>query len=131
MEMKEKNETFKMTYSAQQQEEIDQIRKKYVPQEPDKMEQLKALDASVGKKASMVSIAVGTAGALIMGIGMSLVMSDFGNVFGSLAFPLGVGIGVVGMAVLGCAYPLYSHTLKKEREKIAPEIIRLTDELRK
>lgn len=33
------------------------------------------------------------------------------------------------MILVCCAYPVYTHTLLKEREKIAPEIIRLTDEL--
>lgn len=125
------NKTFKMTYSAQQQEEINQIRKKYVPQEQDKMEQLRALDSSVNKKATGVSIAVGVIGTIIMGIGMSLSMSEFGKPLGSIAFPSGIVIGLIGITILVCAYPLYNHTLKKEREKIAPEILRLTDELLK
>ncbi len=125
----ENKDTFKMTYSARQQEEIDQIRQKYAPKEPDKMEQLRALDASVEKKATVASIAVGVIGTLILGIGMSMAMTDFGAILGSAAFIVGIIIGVVGIAVLGCAYPLYNRTLKKEREKIAPEILKLTDEL--
>lgn len=125
----ENNETFKMTYSAQQQEEIQAIRKKYAAPEPDKMEQLRALDAGVGKKATGISIAVGVIGTLILGTGMSLTMSDFGKLLGSLSGPLGIVLGVVGLVVLACAYPLYSRVLKKEREKVAPEILRLTDEL--
>lgn len=127
----ENKETFKMTYSAKQQEEIAAIRQKYAPKEPDKMEQLRVLDASVGKKATAVSINVGIIGTLVMGLGMSLTMSEFGEIIGSLAMPVGIVLGVVGMAVLACAYPLYNRTLKKEREKIAPEILRLTDELMK
>lgn len=127
----ENKETFKMTYSAQQQEEVNLIRQKYIPKEPDKMERLRALDASVEKKASTVSIAVGVIGTLILGIGMSLAMSDFGAILGSAAFAVGIIIGLVGIAVLGCAYPLYNRTLKKERKKIAPEILKLTDELMK
>lgn len=127
----ENKDTFKMTYSAQQQEEVNQIRQKYAPKEPDKMEQLRALDASVEKKATAVSIAVGVVGTLILGIGMSLAMSDFGAILGSAAFIVGIVIGLMGIAVLGCAYPLYNRTLKKEREKIAPEILKLTDELMK
>lgn len=127
----ENKDTFKMTYSAQQQEEVNQIRQKYAPKEPDKMEQLRALDASVEKKATAVSIAVGVVGTLILGIGMSLAMSDFGAILGSAAFIVGIVIGLLGIAVLGCAYPLYNRTLKKEREKVAPEIMKLTDELMK
>lgn len=127
----EKKDTFRMTYSAKQQEEVSKIRQKYAPKEPDKMEQLRALDARVEKKASSVAVVVGVIGTLILGIGMSLAMSDFGLFLGSAAFAVGIMIGVVGIAVLGCAYPLYNRTLKKEREKIAPEILKLTDELMK
>ncbi len=126
--MKE-NETFKMTYSAQQQEEIQLIRQKYAPKEESKMEQLRALDARVNQRATMVSILVGVVGAIIMGSGMSLVMTDIGASLGSAALPLGIAVGAVGMVLLTLAYPLYNRTLKREREKVAPEILRLTDEL--
>ncbi len=131
MKMNNNNEKFEMTYSAEQQEEIDKIRKKYMPREQDKMEILRALDASVSKKATAVSIIVGIIGTLLMGVGMSLTMSDFGKIIGSIAMPVGITVGIVGIAVLACAYPIYNHTIKKERKKIAPEIIRLTDELMK
>lgn len=127
----ENKDTFKMTYSAGQQEEISQIREKYIPQKPDKMEQLRALDAGVTRKATVVSMGIGIIGALIMGFGMSLVMTDLGSLLGAAAFPAGIVTGVIGMILIACAYPLYNRTLKKEREKIAPEIIRLTDELMK
>ena len=72
------NETFNYTYSAKEQEEINAIRKKYaeLDKQEDKMEQLRRLDASVTKKATAVAIAMGVIGALIMGFGMSLVMTD-------------------------------------------------------
>lgn len=127
----ENHETFKMTYSAEQQAEIDNIRRKYVPQEPDKMERLRALDAAVSKKAAGVSIFAGLAGAIVMGIGMSLVMSEFGALLGVVKYPVGIVIGAAGMVLLSCAYPLYVRTLKKEREKAAPEILRLSEELLK
>lgn len=125
----ENNDTFKMTYSAQQQEEIQAIRKKYAPQEEDKMQQLRALDAGATNKAVMASLIIGVLGALIMGIGMSLVMTDFGALLGELALPVGIAVGVVGIVLLALAYPLYNRTLRKEREKIAPEILRLSEEL--
>ncbi len=124
-------DTFKMTYSAQQQEEIDQIRKKYVPQELNKMEQLRALDAGATSRATMYAIIVGVLGALLLGAGMSMMMTEFGALLGSSRFLIGIGIGVVGIVLVACAYPLYQQILKKEREKIAPEILRLTDELMK
>ena len=127
----EHNDSFKMTYSAQQQEEIQSIRQKYVPKEESKMEQLRALDARVTQKATMVSILVGVIGAMILGCGMSLIMTDFGKALGDAAFPVGIVAGVLGIALVALAYPVYQRTLKKEREKIAPQIIQLTDELMK
>ena len=127
----ENNDSFKMTYSAQQQEEIQSIRQKYVPKEESKMDRLRALDARVNQKATMVSILVGVLGAMILGCGMSLIMSDFGAALGAAAFPVGIVAGVLGLALVALAYPAYQRTLKKEREKVAPQIIRLTDELMK
>lgn len=131
MENKENNETFKITYSAGQQEEIESIRQKYVPKEENKMDQLRALDASASKKATTISIIIGVIGTLIMGIGMSLAMSDLGKLIGDKGFFIGVVIGVIGIIILALAYPIYTHILKKERKRIAPEILRLTDELMK
>lgn len=127
----EEKDSFRMKYSAERREEIEKIRKKYVAPEEDKMTQLRALDAGVGKKATMRAIIVGVIGALILGVGMSVVMTDLGEPLGPAALPLGIAVGVVGIVILAAAYPVYSYTLKKERERIAPQIIRLTDELMK
>ena len=118
-------EKFSYIYSAKEQAEINRIRKKYVPSE-DKMELLRRLDASVTGKANMAAIMVGVIGALVMGIGMCCAM-----VWQGLWFIPGIIIGVIGMVILAVAYPVYQRVVKKEREKIAPEIIRLTDELMK
>lgn len=127
----ENKETFKMTYSARQQEEVEAIRQKYLPPETSKLDQLRALDAGVNRKAAGRAITVGVVGTLVMGAGMSLLMSTLGAAVGSAATPLGLGLGAAGIAMLVSAYPLHQRTLKKEREKIAPEILRLTDELTK
>ena len=126
------NNTFSYTYSAKQQEEIQNIRKKYVSKEEDKMEKLRRLDAAVYKKATVVSLILGVIGALIMGTGMSLVMTDFGDVIGlsdTMGMILGTIIGIVVMIPICLAYPFYNSIVKKEREKIAPEILRLTEEI--
>lgn len=127
----ENQEHFTVTYSADRKEEVEAIRKKYLPQEKDKLEQLRELDASATNKANAVSIVVGVIGTLIMGTGMSLAMTDLGSLLGRTAFYLGIGVGMVGIAVLACAYPIYRRTLKKERERIRPEILRLSDEMMK
>ena len=123
MEDNNKNETFTYTYSAKQQDEIKRIRQKYIPREEDKMEQLRRLDESATKPGMIASIAVGIASTLILGTGMSCVMvwADY--------FVLGIIIGVIGMAGVALAFPLFNAITKKQREKIAPEIKKLSDEL--
>mgnify|MGYP003529253976 CR=1 FL=1 len=97
----------------------------------DHMEQLRRLHGIPTQKAQAASLAVGVIGALIMGTGMSLVMTEIGAALGSLAMVLGILVGIVGMVLVALAYPLYNRVLKKQREKIAPEILRLSDELLK
>lgn len=130
--MERNQETFSYTYSAQQQEEIKNIRKKYLPPEEDKMERLRKLHHSATQKAQAWALVLGVIGALIMGSGMSLVMTDIGEVIGltSTLIP-GIVIGIIGMIPVAFAYPTYNHILKKERQRIAPEILRLSDELMK
>ena len=122
----ENKETFSYTYSAAEQEELKKIREKYIPREADKMEQLRRLDKSVTQKGTTVSLVVGIIGALVMGFGMSCCM-----VWTDTMLIVGIITGVIGIGLVSCAYPIYNSITKKEREKIAPEIIRLTDELMK
>lgn len=132
--MDNKEETFQYTYSAKEQAEVARIRKKYLPSEEDKMEQLRKLDRGVSQKAQAWAIALGIIGALILGSGMSLFMSDLGEWLGSyqnLSMIIGIIIGVIGLVLVALAYPVYNRILKKERQRIAPEILRLTDELMK
>lgn len=127
-------ESFNYTYSAKQQAEIDSIRQKYLPREEDKMERLRKLDAGVTQKANAIAIIIGVVGALILGFGMSLFMTDIGDALGlrkDLEMPIGIAIGAVGIVLVSAAYPIYQRVIKKERERIAPEVIRLTDELSK
>lgn len=122
----EGKETFEYTYSAQEQEEVRKIREKYLPPEEraTKMEQLRKLDAGVTRKGAVVSITVGTIFTLIMGIGICccMVWTD------QLMIP-GIIIGLIGMIGAALAYPLYKRIVRKERERIAPQILKLTEEL--
>lgn len=121
-----------MTYSAGEREEIEKIRKKYTPAEPDKMKRLRDLDASAGKKALTVFLALMIVGALVMGFGMSLAMTELGETLGmseKISMTVGIAIGLAGIILLALSYPISNATLKRERKKIAPEIIRLSDEL--
>lgn len=118
--------TFEYTYSAKRQEEIEKIMSKYVEKEEDKMEQLRKLDQSVERPGTIASIVLGVVGALIMGTGMSMCI-----VQGGPFFVPGILIGVLGIAVLVLAYPVYKSMTKKQKEKLAPQILALSEELLK
>lgn len=124
MDNNQNKDTFTYTYSAKEKKEIEKIRSKYVPNENDKMEQLRRLDAGVTKKGTVWSLIIGVIGSLILGVGMCCAMLWNMYIIGS-------GVGILGIALVALAYPIYTAITKKEREKIAPEIIRLTDELMK
>lgn len=121
--MEEKDKTFTYAYSSKQQEEIKSIRQKYIPHEESKMELLRKLDKSAEKRGTIVSIIIGTISTLIFGIGMCcvLVWTDF--------FIPGIVIGIIGIIGIILAFPIFSIITKKEREKLAPQIIKLSDEL--
>ena len=130
--MENKVSGFSYTYSAAEQEEIRKIREKYQLKKEDDMSRLRKLDAKVTQKATVCSLVIGIIGALIMGTGMSLVMTDLGallGIHGHISIVIGSVVGMIGIALSGAAYPLYCKVLKKEREKAAPEILRLTEEL--
>ena len=132
----QKNENFTYTYSAREQAELKRIRDKYTaPTEAeDKMTRLRRLDESVTNTAQAVALVFGIIGALILGFGMSLIMTDFSEILGigeTMAMVIGIPVGIVGGILASLAYPIYNAIVKAKRKKIAPEIIRLADELMK
>ena len=118
------SESFTYNYSAERQSEIDAIRKKYLPPEEqeNKLEQLRKLDASLTTTAFIVSMAVGIASALVFGVGMCCFLVWRLWVLGALLCV----VGVIGMLA---APGLYRRLVEKRRQQIAPEILRLTEEL--
>lgn len=127
---------FSYSYSAREQEEIKRIRKKYAEDsartDESSIERLRRLDASVTKKGTTVSLIVGTLGSILMGSGMSLVMTDLGAFLPEmLSLFIGIAVGVVGIVGVALAYPIYKAITKKERERIAPEVFRISEELLK
>lgn len=126
MSNEQNNTSFQYTYSAKEQDELKRIRRKYLPKEENKMEQVRRLDTQATQKATMYSIFVGVIGTLILGIGMCCCL-----VWAETVFASGIVIGVAGIVIVALAYPLYNAVLKKERERVAPEILRLTEELMK
>lgn len=127
--MEEHNKTFQYTYSASRQEEIKRIRQKYTEPEEDKMEQLRRLDRHATQTAQAWAIALGVIGALILGAGMSIAMTELTGFSGLTAMLIGIPVGLIGMVLVALAYPVYNRILKTQRQRIAPEILRLTDEL--
>lgn len=127
----ESKETFHYTYNAAQQQEIEQIRQTYLPTQESKLDRLRKLHRSATQKAQSWALTLGILGALIMGTGMSLAMTNLGTGLGDLAMILGIIVGFTGMIALALAYPVYQKVLQKERTRIAPEILRLSDELTK
>ena len=117
------NGKFTYTYSATQQEEIKRIRAKYLPQDESKMELLRRLDKSAEKSGTAASIAVGTIGTLLFGTGMACVLewTDF--------LILGIVVGAIGIIGISLAFPIYKVMTKKQREKLMPQILQITDEL--
>ena len=117
-------EIFEYTYSASQQNEVRKIREKYLPRETTKLDQLRALDAGATKRGTAVSLVHGILYVLVLGLGMSCCM-----VWAGKLFVPGIMIGCIGLAGVAATYPIYNRIVKQDREKIAPEILRLTEEL--
>lgn len=116
------NEKFEYTYSAKQQAELETIRKKYLPEEETKMDKLRRLDKSVTRQGTIISIIIGIVGTLIMGFGMCMCLEW-------QKFVLGIILGILGIAILAAAYPVFNKITQKQKEKIAPEILKLTEEI--
>ena len=136
MDNNNENNGFQYTYSANEQAELKRIRDKYTAptKVEDKMARLRRLDASVTNIAQAVALVFGVIGTLILGFGMSLVMTELAEslgLSGDAAMVIGIIIGIFGGILASLAYPIYNAIVKAKRKKIAPEIIRLTDELMK
>jgi len=121
--MEKQENTVNVTYSAEEQKEIDSIRAKYQPGEkkqPTNLDKLKKLDARVESKAMVSALSEGIISTLVLGVGMTCVLVWNQPV-------IGVIVGIIGLAGALFAWPLYQKVLAKEREKAAPEILRLSE----
>ena len=116
--------TFEYNYSAERAREVEAIRRKYEKPAEDKFEQLKALDRKAERRGQIFSIAIGIIGTLVLGTGMSMVM------VGQVPFLIpGIVIGVVGALALSAAYPIYKTITKKDRDKVAGQILALAKQI--
>lgn len=119
-----KEVTFCYNYSAKENKEVQEIRKRYLPQEESKLDELKRLDRCVQDSGVMESLIVGIGGMLIFGLGMCLAMEVIGN-----SMIWGILLGLVGATGMFAAYPVYRSVFKKAKAKYAPRILELTEEL--
>ena len=121
--------TFIYRYSAKENMEVQEIRKKYLPREESKFEELKRLDYTVQNSGMMESLCAGIGGALVFGLGLCLAMQVIGS--GVFLIALGVLLGIIGMGGMLAAYPVYRKVFDKTKQKLAPRILELTAELSK
>ena len=126
---------FNYTYSTKQRDEVIAIRKKYTPTEPEDVDNitlLRNIDSEVTRKATVRALTTGVIGALLMGTGMSMLMTDISSKAGldsGISLLVGIVIGMVGLIIMCVTYPLYNHILERERARVADDVIRLSDEL--
>ncbi len=109
---------------------VQKIRSQYLERQPSELDELRALDARVRRPANIFAYSFGSLGAIVMGAGMSLVMTDLAETLG-LSSPMvpGVIIGVVGMAMAIANYPIYRGILTSRRKKYAAQVLKLTEEV--
>ena len=109
---------------------VQKIRTQYTEKEHTELDELKALDARVKKPANVFACIYGSVGAVIMGAGMSLVMTDIGAMIGlTAAMVPGIAVGVVGMGIVLTTYPIYKKILNGRRKRFAPQIMELSEKL--
>ena len=111
---------------------VQKIRSQYTEKQHTELDELKALDAKVKRPANVFACIYGSLSAIVMGAGMSLVMTDIGGTVG-IADPMlpGIVIGVVGMLMALVNYPIYKRILGNRKKKYAQQIVALSDELMK
>ncbi len=109
---------------------VSKIRTQYTEKENTKLDELKSLDSKVKKPANILAYTLGVVGAIIMGGGMSIVMTDIGETVG-IENPMLVGVllGVIGMLMVIINYPIYKNVLASRRKKYADRIITISDEI--
>ena len=111
---------------------VEKIRSQYTQQEQTELNALKALDAKVKKPAHVFGYTYGIVSAVIMGAGMSLVMTDIGAMIGLTATMVpGVVIGVAGMGMALTTYPIYKKILTSRKKKYASKIMELSERVMK
>lgn len=111
-----------------QMTEIEKIRASYTEKPNTKLDELKALDKKVKRPAQIFAYVYGSVSALVLGSGMCLAMQVIGSTL-SFAMPLGIGVGLVGIALACSTYPIFKSILKRRKNKYAKQVFELSDSL--
>ena len=120
------NKPFTYNYSAVRNKEVESIRRKYLPEEESKLETLKRLDYKVQSAGMIESLCIGIIGALVFGIGMCFFLEVFAGVAWLTALFM-----IIGTLLMIPAYPIYRRIAHRTKEKLTPEILRLSEEIMK
>jgi len=113
-----------------QQFMAQKIRAQYMEKETSELDTLRELDARVKRPANVFAYVFGSIGAVVMGAGMSLVMTEIGAVIGLASTLLpGITVGLVGMAMVLVNYPIYKRILNSRKKKYGAEILTLSDKI--
>ncbi len=123
----EQGASFVYTYSASVHAEVQEIRRKYLPQPESKLEELKRLDARVQKAGAIESIAMGTLGTLVLGTGMCLAMQIIAS--GAAAIAGGVVLGIFGIGGILAAYPIQQKCYRTMKARLTPRILELAQQM--
>ena len=111
---------------------VEKIRSQYTEQNHTELDALKALDARVKKPANVFGYTYGSFGAIVMGAGMSLVMTDIGTMLGMTSAMIpGIVIGILGLVMVLTTYPIYRKILNSRKKKYAHQIMELSDRITK
>ena len=111
---------------------VQKIRTQYTEKQHTELDALKELDAKVKRPANVFAYVYGSLSAIIMGSGMSLVMTDLGTILGlSNSLIPGIAIGVVGMVMALTTYPIFKGILNSRKKKYGPQILALSEKIMK
>ncbi len=121
-----------MTIHNDQEFLVQKIRTQYTEKQHTELDELKALDARVKKPANLFGYLYGSLSAIIMGSGMSLVMTELGSILGiANAMVPGILVGILGLVMALTTYPIYKRILDSRRKKYASQILELSDKITK
>ena len=113
-----------------QQFMAQKIRTQYMEKQPSELDALRELDSKVKRPANVFAYVFGSISAIVMGAGMSLVMTDIGKTVGiENNMTYGIIIGVIGLALAIVNYPIYKGIMNSRKKKYAPQIIKLSEKI--